>query len=231
MSKGRKANYTFGSRERPASLGKGKLAGMDNGQFREWLVGVKVVASGNSIKLRFLENGEVEGFFENEKKGHRVVFNILEPGLVTFTYGTGGSWLAPTLIFASDLESATVHTKWSTRENVKVSKIEPKAIGSDMPSTAAQEVEIGLDLGDLKEIPIRKSIASIQALLLSPLGFENYAAETSKFSITVLKTEATDPATIRFNQSVGNMMSGAMKKSSACMRSDKEDGRAELKSN
>ncbi len=208
--KGKKTEFTFSSREKPESLGKGKLAGMDTSRFREWLIGTSVNVPGKDIDLRFLDSGVIEGFYGNHTEGKRGVFNIHEPGLVTLSYGPG-SWITPTLIFSSDLETVTLHTKWFTREDLPVTANAPASDDSEMPDDTDQEIDIAADLGDLKGIPIIRRVAKINALLLSPLGHGTYAAEVSKFSITALATQDKDPANIRFNQSVGKMMSGALK--------------------
>ncbi len=126
----------------PASGAEVAVGKMTSKEFETWLIGTKWLI-GESSYFYFVGSG-------------------------TVIVRAGESWLAPTLIFASDLESATVHTKWSTRENVKASKIEPGSTGSDMPSSAAQDVEIGPDLavtGDLNADGTMQAVGGVRAKL------------------------------------------------------------------
>jgi hypothetical protein len=163
---------------------------MTTAEFGDWLLTHELR---NHNRIRFEANGYLRWNTDKDPAQYKAVAT----GVIA-TQATN-PWVRGLVIFESDLKQYRWFSWWGNETGKVI-----EAAGVTAAKTAAASIT------GSSPIPIKKRLSSVGGLLVVPLGDSRYAGKTSKLSITALKMEKNDPATIGFNQEVGESMGKAL---------------------
>ncbi|WP_081892490.1 S16 family serine protease [Verrucomicrobium sp. BvORR106] len=159
-------------------------------EFGDWLLTHELR---NHNRIRFGADGYLVWNAEKE----RAQFKAVATGVIATQ--TSNPWIRSLVVFESDLKQYRWLSWWGNETGKVV-----EAAGVTAAKTPAASIS------GSAAIPIKKRLSSVGGLLVVPLGDSRYAGKTSKLSITALKMEKDAPATIGFNQEVGESMGKAL---------------------
>lgn len=169
-------------------------------EFASWLRGVRLTFSEQDYS-EFPENGKVRQY--QHGKQFNWDLQVISPGVASFRWQENP--MEPILyVFSKDLKIVKCyHLRGNSEVKVSLSKT---------AGDAAKEFTSGkMSMDNLKPVPLLASAASVKALLVRELGNSKLSGSASTLSISALPLQGEAPATIAFNQDVGQTMGRALK--------------------
>lgn len=198
------ARLNFGDKIVPAKLVGRRLhlnpEKMDVPRFQEWL-------KGRVLKGQYNENFfHPDNVIEMRWKGtpRRKPMSVGIVGTIDVAEGDN-YWQQSMIMLSPDLKAYTVYVSWGTFSGTV------RLLGTIDSGTVAATTNSMVSVDEAAAVPLKKTMSSLNGLMVVELGSSRYAGKASKLSISALKLESDKPATISFNQEVGKMMNDALK--------------------
>jgi|GEM_PF-1974742 len=172
-------------------------------RMKELLPETRVLLSPNSLTF---PASKIARWHWKDGKTAELTLTIPGPGLAQY------SWPGTTDCGLLSYRSPTamrLYWKWGAGDQT-IQPLSPDAAGSTtVPGNAGGLFDMGLT--DTKPIPLKKPLASVNALVVMDLDGARTAGGLSKLALTSLALTNEDAATITFNQPVGSDMKKALR--------------------
>lgn len=168
--------------------------------FTAWLRGIQVNYEEGHY-ADFPEDGKIH--LKQGKDEYTFKLEFIRPGVLCYRWE--GNALDPLLlVFSNDRKTARYYVWHGSHEGkVGPSKAVKEAAGSFTSGKTSMD--------NLRPVPLLSSSSSVKALLVRELGNSKLAGSASTLSISSLPLQGDAPATISFNQDVGQTMGRALK--------------------